>query len=75
MARRTTTGTVPNDLRNFDLLPDSAHVRQPVVEGLYGCSGSTVWRMVKRGEMPPPHKITNRITGWSVGELRVARKT
>ena len=75
MARRTTPGTVPDDLRNFDLLPDSAHVRQPVVEGLCGCSASTVWRMVKRGELPPPHKITDRISGWNVGELRSARKT
>jgi predicted DNA-binding transcriptional regulator AlpA len=74
MARRTTTSSVPDALKNFDLLPDSAHVRQPVVEGLYDCSGSTIWRMVKRGTLPPPHKLSERISAWNVGELRRARK-
>jgi predicted DNA-binding transcriptional regulator AlpA len=74
MARRTNTSSIPDALKNFDLLPDSAYVAQPVVEGLYDCSGSTVWRMVKRGELPAPHKITDRSSRWQVGELRKARK-
>ena len=39
-------------LRNFDQLPDTAHVRQPVVKALFGCSDATVWRRVKDGGMP-----------------------
>ncbi|SFH60647.1 transcriptional regulator, AlpA family [Nitrosospira sp. Nsp14] len=74
MARRTDTSSIPDSLKNFDLLPDSAYVRQPVVEGLWGCSGSTVWRLVKRGKLPPAHKLSDGITGWNVGELRRARK-
>lgn len=74
MARRTARGSVPDALQNFDLLPDSAFVQQGVVEGLYDCSSSTVWRMVKRGELPTPHKITERSVRWQVGELRKVRK-
>jgi predicted DNA-binding transcriptional regulator AlpA len=74
MAYRTKSSSIPDALKNFDSLPDSAHVRQPVVEGLWSCSGSTVWRMVKRGCIPPPHKLSERISAWNVGELRKARK-
>ena len=35
---------------NFDALPDSAHVRLPVVVGLFACSAATVWRRVKDGQ-------------------------
>jgi predicted DNA-binding transcriptional regulator AlpA len=67
------TNKVPDALRHFDSLPDSAHVRLPVVEALYSCSGSTVWRNVRRGKIPAPVKLSERITGWNVGELRRAR--
>lgn len=72
MAQRTAQSAIPDALRNFDLLPNSAHVRQPVVEGLISGSGSTVWRMVERGTLPKPHKLSERVTGWNVGELRLA---
>jgi len=64
--------TVSAALRQFDSLPDSAHVRQPVVEALMGVSGSTIWRMVARGDLPRPRKLSARVTGWPVGELRRA---
>ena len=63
---------LPDALVNFDLLPDSANVRQPVVEGLFGCSSATVWRMVKRGTLPAPRKLSARVTAWNVGALRQA---
>jgi predicted DNA-binding transcriptional regulator AlpA len=63
---------IPDALANFDSLPDSAYVRQPVVEGLFGCSGATVWRGVKKGSIPPPDKLSERISGWNVGKLRRA---
>jgi len=68
----STKGTLSSSLRNFDSLPDSANVRQPVVEALYGCSPATVWRMVKRGTMPAPRKLSERVTAWNVGQLRKA---
>ena len=72
MAQRTDPSAIPDALKNFDSLPDSANVRQPVVEGLVGCSAATVWRMVKRGALPAPRKLSERVTAWNVGELRKA---
>jgi predicted DNA-binding transcriptional regulator AlpA len=63
-------GALPSALVNFDLLPNSAHVRLPVVKGLYGCSAATVWRGVKAGTIPEPTRLSARVTGWNVGQLR-----
>lgn len=62
---------IPEALKNFDLLPDSANVRQPVVEALFGISSTTVWRRSKNGLLPKPIKLGGT-TVWSVGELRKA---
>lgn len=62
----------PTALREFDSLPDSAFVKQPVVQGLFSCSAPTVWRRVKSGLLPAPKKFGSRSIGWSVGELRRA---
>lgn len=61
---------LPSALRHFDSLPDSAHVRLPVVTGLFACSPATVWRHVKAGILPKPRKLSPRLTAWNVGELR-----
>ncbi len=66
----TDTSAIPDALKNFDSLPDSANVRQPVVKALFGCSDATVWRMVKRGSIPTPRKLSERVTSWNVGDLR-----
>jgi predicted DNA-binding transcriptional regulator AlpA len=63
---------IPPALRHFDGLPESAYVRQPIVQALYGVSAATVWRMVHRGELPAPRKLSARVTAWNVGELRRA---
>lgn len=63
---------IPEALKNFDLLPGSANVRQPVVQALFACSASTLWRMVQRGTLPAPRKITPHISAWNVAELRNA---
>lgn len=70
MAQRTQSSAISDALKNFDSLPDSANVRQPVVEALIGCSAATVWRMVKRGTLPAPRKLSERVTAWNVGALR-----
>jgi predicted DNA-binding transcriptional regulator AlpA len=59
-------------IRDFDSLPDSAHVRLPVVMALYGVSAASIWRGVKAGTIPQPKKLTPRTTTWSVRELRDA---
>ena len=37
----------------------------------YDCHPSTVWRMVKAGQLPAPVKIGN-LTRWELGELDAA---
>lgn len=66
----TNHGGIDDALRFFDLLPDSANVRLPVVQILCGCSAATVWRMTKRDELPKPRNLSPRVTAWNVGELR-----
>lgn len=61
-------------LTNFDSLPDTASVRQPVVMALFACSAPTVWRWVKKGLIPAPYKRSG-VTSWNVGELRAALNT
>lgn len=72
MTSPTTPSEIPNSLKNFNELPDAAHVRQPTVQALVGCSSATVWRMVKRGTLPAPRKLSPRVTAWNVGDLRKA---
>jgi len=69
MAVRT-NAALKNSLSNFEVLPDAANVRQPVVEALYSISAATVWRRVKHGTLPKPRKLSPRVTVWKVGELR-----
>lgn len=69
---RTDSGAVPDALSNFDSLPDSAYVRQPIVEALFGCSANSVWRWSKSGRLPTPRKLSQRVTAWNVGDLRKA---
>ena len=67
-----TAASVPQSLKQFDSLPDSAHVQARIVAALVGVSEATVWRMVKRGTLPTPKKVSERATRWNVGELRRA---
>lgn len=66
---------VPQSLINFDSLPDAAFVRVGTVAGLLDCSVITVWRKAKDGTIPKSKKLSKRVTGWNVGELRVALNT
>ena len=70
MAQHTDPSAIPRALQNFDSQPDSAYVRQPVVQGLFAISAATVRRMVKRGTLPAPRKLSERVTAWNVGQLR-----
>ena len=67
----STLDRVESALRSFDDLPDLAHVRLPVVQALYGCSASAVWRNVNLGHIPKPIKLLPNLTAWRVGDLRL----
>ena len=64
--------SIPEALKNFDSLPDAAHVKQPVVEALYGRSSASIWRDVAAKRIPAPRSLGPRNTVWNVGELRAA---
>jgi predicted DNA-binding transcriptional regulator AlpA len=58
-----------NLLKSFDDLPDSAHIAEPVVRAIVGCSHASLWRWAKAGILPQPRRF-GRSTRWHVGELR-----
>lgn len=66
------SNTIPEALKDFDQLPNSAYIRLPVVQRLYGISTASVWRGVKNGTIPAPKKLSIRCTGWNVGLIRKA---
>ncbi|WP_080885408.1 helix-turn-helix transcriptional regulator [Nitrospira japonica] len=70
MSPQHTAQPLPEVFAHFDRLPNSAHVRQPIVELLFACSSSTIWRRVRDGHIPRPHKLSARVTAWRVGDLR-----
>lgn len=73
MATKTVSQGIPTALANFDSLPDSAHVRLPVVCGLTGTAPATVYRRIAEGKLPQPKHIGGgRASSWQVGELRRA---
>lgn len=66
----TPTVTAAPALAQFDTLPDSAHVRLPVVAALLSVGPATVWRWAKTGRLCAPRKIGPNTTVWNVAELR-----
>jgi len=61
---------LPNSI-DFDQLPDSAWVRQPIVSQLCGgADRTTLYRWAKTGIFPAPRKLAPQTTAWNVGELR-----
>ncbi|MCA3642794.1 MAG: transcriptional regulator [Burkholderia sp.] len=66
------TNPLLDSLKDFDNLPTVALVRQPVVEVLFACSSTSVWRNVKSGRIPQPVKVSAGVTAWRVGDLRAA---
>lgn len=64
---------------DFDLLPDSAFVREahlvaspkrPGIPTPLPFSAPTLWRMVKAGTFPKPSKLSERVTAWKVADVR-----
>jgi predicted DNA-binding transcriptional regulator AlpA len=57
-------------LEQFQLLPDPAFVKRPVVQALFATSDEGVDRGIAAGRIPKPVKIGKRVNGWQVGALR-----
>lgn len=58
-------------VRDFDRLPDSAHIGIFTVCTLTGKSRATIYRWIQLGLFPPARKIGPGTTNhWTVGEIR-----
>lgn len=66
------TRAVPEQVTDFDLLPDSARVRSSVVRMLAGYSEATLWRRIRDGKWPPGQRDAGGHRLWTVGEIRAA---
>ncbi len=62
--------SILESLKNFNQLPDSAHVRKPVVLALFAISDASLYRRIKAKKLPPPEKFSECIAAWNVGKLR-----
>ncbi|WP_413892897.1 helix-turn-helix transcriptional regulator [Candidatus Skiveiella danica] len=71
--------TFLNEKCGFDLLPDSAFIREsqlvqspkrPGSTAPLPFSAPTLWRKVKNGSFVKPYKLSERVTAWKVGEVR-----
>ena len=52
-------------------LPASGFLRQSqLIPAILPVSVSTLWRMVKRGDFPVPHKISQRVTAWCKDDVQ-----
>ena len=63
----------------FDALPDSAFIREsqlvqspkrPDSTAPLPFSAPTLWRKVKAGTFPKPHRLSERVTAWKVRDVR-----
>ena len=72
-------GTPRFSAANFDTLPDSAFIREaqlvqspkrPDSPAPLPFSAPTLWRKVKAGTFPKPHRLSERVTAWKVGDVR-----
>ncbi|MFB2831807.1 helix-turn-helix transcriptional regulator [Aeromonas jandaei] len=51
-------------------LPQEGFVRVATVAHTLNISIGTVWRWSAAGKLPPPVKISGKVTGWNVTQLR-----
>lgn len=56
-------------LLEFDRLPDGAIIRLPTLKAVLSVSAGTIWRLARAGTLKPI-KLSSRVTGWRVGDVR-----
>jgi prophage regulatory protein len=63
--------TGPSPAQVLDSLPPTAYIRQKLLlSHIVPFSPATLWRRVKAEEFPKAVKISARVTGWRVSEVR-----
>lgn len=70
---------IEHKTRPFDALPDDAFIREaqlvqsrkrPDVPAPIPISAATLWRWTRAGNFPKPVRLSDRVTGWRVGDVR-----
>ncbi|WP_287700464.1 AlpA family phage regulatory protein [Desulfovibrio sp.] len=54
--------------------PSEGFVRLHQVLQMFPFSRTTLWRKVKAGQFPEPHKLGPRTSAWDVNELRAYKE-
>ena len=54
----------------LDSIPPRAFIRQKLLMQLVPFSPATLWRKVGSGDFPKPVKLSERVTGWRVEDVR-----
>lgn len=49
--------------------PSPVFIRLPTVLALIPISRSSLWEMVRRGDFPPPVKLSARVTAWRTDDV------
>jgi predicted DNA-binding transcriptional regulator AlpA len=65
-----TSPILPERVQNFDVLPNTALVSVREISLLSGKSTATLWRDVRDGRLPKPHKIGPKSPRWNVSDIR-----
>lgn len=61
----------PSPVQVLESLPPTAYIRQKLLlSHVVPFSAATLWRKVSTGEFPAPVKLSTRVTGWRVGEVK-----
>jgi prophage regulatory protein len=57
---------------NFDSMSDAAYIRQAqLIPDVVPFSSATLWRKCKAGQFPAPVKLSQRVTAWNCGAVRL----
>jgi len=51
-------------------LPDSAMLRIADLVAVIPLSRASIWRLAANGQFPPPVKLSQNVTCWTVGSVR-----
>ena len=61
---------INQDLKGFDLLPDSAVIGTAATCGVLDVGRTTLWRRITAKQCPAPIRFGNNVQRFNVGELR-----
>ena len=52
------------------ILPTEGFIRAKQLSKILGVATVTIWRWSAQGRLPPPVKLSERVTAWEAGSIR-----